>query len=122
MEVNYSEIIQQVICEQAELHKSSSVSIETIFDTQRHHYLLVRVGWVNGHWVYGCSIHLDWLDLIFMSRRKIPEEIQERVRQRSRHLCEYCHAWEQWQYVRFTVDHVVLIASMPSISKGRGAS
>jgi HNH endonuclease len=45
-----------------------------------------------------------------MSRRKIPEEIQEQVRQRSRYLCEYCHASEQWQYVRFTVDHVVPIA------------
>ena len=45
-----------------------------------------------------------------MSRRKIPEDRQERVLQRSRYLCEYCHASEQWQYVRFTVDHVVPIA------------
>ena len=29
------------------------------------------------------------------------------VRIRARGLCEYCHASEQWQYVPFTVDHVM---------------
>ena len=40
-------------------------------------------------------------------RSKIPESIQEQVRQRANYLCEYCHASERWQYVRFTVDHVI---------------
>lgn len=39
--------------------------------------------------------------------RKIPESIQEQVRQRANYLCEYCHASEQWQYVKFTVDHII---------------
>ncbi|MGK7928654.1 MAG: HNH endonuclease [Spirulina sp.] len=39
--------------------------------------------------------------------RTITEEIKDRVRQRAKELCEYCHASEQWQYVRFTVDHVI---------------
>jgi HNH endonuclease len=43
-------------------------------------------------------------------RRSIPGEIQEQVRRRARYLCEYCHTAEQWQYVRFTVDHVRLLA------------
>lgn len=38
--------------------------------------------------------------------RKIPSDIQERVRLRANFLCEYCHANERWQYVRFTIDHV----------------
>jgi HNH endonuclease len=41
------------------------------------------------------------------SRSKISESVQVQVRQRARYLCEYCHASEQWQYVRFTVDHVM---------------
>lgn len=28
------------------------------------------------------------------------------VRQRARGLCEYCHADERWQFVRFTIDHI----------------
>ncbi len=40
-------------------------------------------------------------------RNRIPEELQELVRQRANFLCEYCHASEKWQYVRFTVDHIV---------------
>jgi hypothetical protein len=39
--------------------------------------------------------------------RYISEETQNQVRQRANYLCEYCHASEQWQYVPFTVDHVI---------------
>jgi hypothetical protein len=42
--------------------------------------------------------------------RKIPREIQDRVRQRAKYLCEYCHTSEQWQYVPFTVDHIIPLA------------
>lgn len=41
------------------------------------------------------------------SRRKITPENQLLVRERANHLCEYCHTSEQWQYVRFTIDHVI---------------
>lgn len=40
-------------------------------------------------------------------RRAIPEQIQEQVRRRAKYLCEYCHASEQWQYVAFTMEHIV---------------
>jgi 5-methylcytosine-specific restriction endonuclease McrA len=40
-------------------------------------------------------------------RRKTLPEIQLLVRQRAGHLCEYCHTAELWQYVQFTVDHVI---------------
>lgn len=39
--------------------------------------------------------------------RYISESTQNQVRQRAKLLCEYCHASEQWQYVSFTVDHVI---------------
>jgi hypothetical protein len=42
-----------------------------------------------------------------LPRSKISEIIQAQIRQRANYLCEYCHASEQWQYVRFTVDHVI---------------
>jgi hypothetical protein len=42
-----------------------------------------------------------------VQRRKIPEDIQQRVHERALNLCEYCHTSELWQYVRFTVDHIV---------------
>jgi len=32
---------------------------------------------------------------------------RQRVRERARFRCEYCHADERWQFVKFTVDHVV---------------
>jgi 5-methylcytosine-specific restriction endonuclease McrA len=42
-----------------------------------------------------------------VSSRKITDSIQQQVRQRALELCEYCHASEKWQYVLFTVDHVI---------------
>lgn len=41
------------------------------------------------------------------ANRYLNEETQNKVRQRAMYLCEYCHASEQWQYVPFTVDHVI---------------
>jgi len=50
------------------------------------------------------------------ARRKIPARLQEQVRQRANNLCEYCHASEKWQYVRFTVDHIVPLAQAGAYS------
>jgi HNH endonuclease len=36
--------------------------------------------------------------------------MQVQVRDRAQALCEYCHTAEQWQYVPFTVDHIVPLA------------
>lgn len=33
--------------------------IETIFDRERDHYLLVQVGWVKDRWIYSSILHLD---------------------------------------------------------------
>lgn len=38
---------------------------------------------------------------------KIPEDIREQIRKRASYLCEYCHTNERWQYVRFTIDHII---------------
>lgn len=42
--------------------------------------------------------------------RKISQFIQLKVRKRAKYLCEYCHADERWQFVPFTVDHIVPIS------------
>lgn len=38
---------------------------------------------------------------------KVRPVIRNLVRQRAGGLCEYCHTLESWQYVPFTMDHVV---------------
>ncbi|MDQ3712415.1 MAG: HNH endonuclease [Acidobacteriota bacterium] len=39
--------------------------------------------------------------------RRISADVREKVRQRATFLCEYCHTNERWQYVRFTIDHII---------------
>ncbi len=38
---------------------------------------------------------------------QILENIQNQVRQRAKCLCEYSHGSEQWQYVEFTIKHII---------------
>jgi 5-methylcytosine-specific restriction endonuclease McrA len=42
-----------------------------------------------------------------MGRSRLSEIVQNQVRDRARGLCEYCHAIECWQYVKFTIDHII---------------
>jgi len=42
--------------------------------------------------------------------RNIPETLKAQIRQRANGLCEYCHAIEKWQFVQFTIDHIVPIS------------
>ena len=37
----------------------------------------------------------------------ISATLQRQVRERAKFLCEYCHAWEELQYCRFHIDHVI---------------
>jgi hypothetical protein len=42
--------------------------------------------------------------------RKLSDAIQEQVRKRANFLCEYCHTAEAWQYIRFTIDHLIPVS------------
>lgn len=42
--------------------------------------------------------------------RKISQFLQIKVRKRAEFLCEYCHADERWQFIPFTIDHIVPIS------------
>jgi hypothetical protein len=39
--------------------------------------------------------------------RNITETTKAQVRDRANGLCEYCQAVEKWQFVQFTIDHVL---------------
>jgi len=48
------------------------------------------------------------------SPARISAAVREQVRQRAKYLCEYCHASERWQYVAFTMDHIVPLSQSGS--------
>ncbi|MDY7008401.1 MAG: XisI protein [Cyanobacteriota bacterium] len=80
MAIDYSQIIQTLIKKQASLHKSGDVRVETIFDTEHHHYLLVQVGWARNHWVYGSILHLDIIDgKVYIQQNNTEQSVAERL-------------------------------------------
>jgi hypothetical protein len=59
----YQSIIQQLFNSYIEfLGETDDIQLETIIDTQNHHYLLVEVGWQNGRRIYGTLLHIDIID------------------------------------------------------------
>jgi XisI protein len=59
----YQSIIQQLFNSYIEfLGETNDIQLETIIDTQNHHYLLVEVGWQNGRRIYGTLLHIDIID------------------------------------------------------------
>jgi len=41
----------------------------------------------------------------------VTAKTQRIVRERAAARCEYCHADERWQFIRFTLDHVVPLSA-----------
>jgi hypothetical protein len=61
--IQYSEIVQQLLQDYAALSgEDPTVDTELIFDTVRHSYQLVHVGWHDDRRIYGCILHLDIKD------------------------------------------------------------
>ena len=58
----YQEVIQALLSEYSDRRSDNEIDSQCIFDTQRHHYQVVNVGWSGGRRVYGCVIHLDIQD------------------------------------------------------------
>ncbi|WP_206816985.1 XisI protein [Chroococcus sp. FPU101] len=57
---NYRQYIQKVILEYGQKEQPhGDITTEFVFDTVGDHYQLIRVGWRDDHWIYGCLIHMD---------------------------------------------------------------
>lgn len=55
--------VERILTEYAEFLGDDGVSAcELVFDRRQDHYLLVEVGWENGHRIYGTLIHIDIKD------------------------------------------------------------
>lgn len=60
--INYTQLVQDILKEHYSYHvKDETTESQLILDTERHHYQILHVGWVeNGaRRVYGCTIHID---------------------------------------------------------------
>jgi hypothetical protein len=78
--INYQAIIASFLEEQASFRRQSTTSskIETIMDTQNHHYQLLRMGWRNGRFVHLCLFHFDIIDgKIWLQQNRTDVEVGE---------------------------------------------
>ncbi|HLP88012.1 MAG TPA: XisI protein [Nostocaceae cyanobacterium] len=58
----YREYIKNLLTERAKLNWDNRIQAQTIFDTERDHYQLVKVGWRDSKRFYGVVLHIDIID------------------------------------------------------------
>jgi hypothetical protein len=57
---HYQQIVQQLLIDYAKVKPAyGEIEVLTIFDTQRNHYQIVHLGWLNKRWVHHCVMHMD---------------------------------------------------------------
>ncbi len=59
--INHRQLVQTILERHSLYHSNQNTEVQLIFDLQRDHYLLFRLGWENEGMrrVYGCTIHID---------------------------------------------------------------
>ncbi|MEM9485492.1 MAG: XisI protein [Cyanobacteria bacterium P01_F01_bin.116] len=77
----YQSIIQNLLLEYSKIKPAyGEFDIEVSFDTERHHYQIWHMGWLNKRWVHHCPMHFAirnekiWL-LANSTERELGEEL-----------------------------------------------
>ena len=72
--MNYREIVQKILAGHLENHHDRHTEVQLIFDTERDHYQVVHIGWIDQKRVYGCIIHVDIINGKIWIQRDFTEE------------------------------------------------
>ncbi|WP_414752424.1 XisI protein [Anabaena sp. CCY 9910] len=57
--IEYSQIIQDVLSNHSTNDLDNNTEIQLLFDTERHHYQVLNIGWKEQKRTYGVIIHVD---------------------------------------------------------------
>lgn len=57
--IKYSQIIQDILRNHSANDLDNNTEIQLLFDTERHHYQVLNIGWKEQKRTYGVIIHVD---------------------------------------------------------------
>jgi hypothetical protein len=60
--INYSQLIQDILTQHSVNDSKDDTETQLIFDTKRHHYQVLNIGWKEQKRIYGVIVHLDIKD------------------------------------------------------------
>jgi hypothetical protein len=60
--INYSQLIQDILTQHSDHDSKNDTETQLLFDTKRHHYQVLNIGWKEQKRIYGVIIHLDIKD------------------------------------------------------------
>ncbi|NES78196.1 MULTISPECIES: XisI protein [Okeania] len=60
--IDYSQLIQKILTEHSVNNGKNNTEIQLLFDTKRHHYQVLNIGWKEQKRIYGVIIHVDLRD------------------------------------------------------------
>ena len=60
--INYSQIIQEILNNHSANDVANGTEVQLLFDSERHHYQVLNIGWKEQRRIYGVIIHVDIKD------------------------------------------------------------
>jgi len=77
--LKYRAAIKTVIQSYIEYYyKETPLTLQTIFDDENGHYVLIHLGWQEDQWVYGIPLHLDIIEgKIWIQRNQTEVELED---------------------------------------------
>ena len=57
--INYDQLIQDILTQHSANDVKNGTEIQLLFDTERHHYQVLNIGWKEQKRIYGVIIHID---------------------------------------------------------------
>jgi hypothetical protein len=64
------QLIERILVDYAKIpYSRSEVRLQTVFDRDQDHYLLILIGWEGVRRVHGCLVHVDLIDSKFWIQR-----------------------------------------------------
>lgn len=60
--INYPQIIQNILKQHSGNDFANGSEVQLLFDTERHHYQVLNIGWKEQKRIFGVIIHVDIKD------------------------------------------------------------
>ncbi|MEM9849582.1 MAG: element excision factor XisI family protein, partial [Bacteroidota bacterium] len=61
-------------------YEESTLNVQTIFDDEQGHYVLIHLGWQEDQWRYGIPLHMDIIeDEIWLQRNQTEVDLEDEL-------------------------------------------
>lgn len=61
-QINYQQIVKNILLDYAQFYKKGGINIHTLFDDNHKSYMLLEMGWHGNEYIHHAPIHMEIID------------------------------------------------------------